>query len=80
MLTRTASNLFRSVGKLHADEGGNESLQTILILAIGAMVMIGLHHIWQTEIMGQVIGKLKTMLGLDFTKAAEAATSAAGNN
>ncbi len=67
MLTRTASNLFRTVGKLHADEGGNESLQTILILAIGAMVLIGLHHIWKNNIMGSVIETLAKMLGLDFT-------------
>lgn len=69
MLTRFTTCVARSVKRFHEDECGNESLQTIMIMAIGALVMVGLHTIWQSDMRPKVIEKLGLMFGLDFTTA-----------
>jgi hypothetical protein len=67
MFTRCATRVANTVRRFHEDEAGNESLQTIMIMAIGALVMVDLHHIWKNNMQGEVINKLTTMFSLDFT-------------
>lgn len=61
--------LFAGVRSFHRDEDGGESaVSTILILAIGALVMIGLHQIWDSIIKPMTEGHLGDMFSLDFTQ------------
>lgn len=61
MLTRCAASMTQTVRRFHNDEAGNESLQTIMIMAVGAMVMVGLVKIWDGNIKGEVVAKLVDM-------------------
>lgn len=54
------------VRRFHADESGNEALQTVAILAVGAMVLVGLHTIWENNIRDQVTTKLFDLFGVTF--------------
>ncbi len=67
MLTRTASNLFSKVARFHADEGGMEPVQAILLVAVGALVLVGLNKIWQDLIKPGVEKNLTEVLSKSYS-------------
>lgn len=46
--------MFNQIARLHRNESGNESMQTVMIMAVGALIMIGVHGLYSSEIGGQV--------------------------
>ena len=44
------SKFTTALSRFHGDETGNESLQTVAILAVGAIVLIGLIGVWNNKV------------------------------
>lgn len=57
------SNLKNALSKFHNDETGNESLQTVAILAVGAIVLIALMSVWKTGVREPTEQHLETLMG-----------------
>jgi hypothetical protein len=64
-----------AVARFHHDEAGNETVQTVMILAFAAMIMMGLYWIWKEAqvgpgeggLLGSIVHLLNEALNLDFT-------------
>ncbi len=59
--------MFNRIAGLHRNEAGNESMQTVMIMAVGALIMIGIHALFQSDIGEKVKGHVGSVLGGDFT-------------
>ena len=70
------SRAARAVRSFNDDERGNESLQTVAILFIGALVMIALNALW-TQMIGPGINQVVSDI-MDF-KFADAITGGAAS-
>ncbi len=46
--------MFARIARLHRDERGNESIQTVLIMAVGALVLLAIHSLYKSDIGKQV--------------------------
>ena len=44
------SRFIKSLVRFHGEEGGNEALQTVAVLATGAIVLIGLLGVWNNDV------------------------------
>lgn len=54
--------MFNRIAGLHRNEAGNESIQTVMIMAVGALIMLAIHTLFNTEIGGQVQKLVKDVL------------------
>lgn len=52
---------------LHNNEDGMEALQSVILLALGAMVLVGLHSIYDSNVKDATTDNIDTMMELDFT-------------
>ncbi len=59
--------MFNQIARLHRNEAGNESMQTVMIMAVGALIMIGVHALFQSDIGGKVKEHIGSVLGGEFT-------------
>lgn len=56
------SKLSPAVKKFHSDEAGNETIQTVMIVALSAIILIAVKRIWEstesgvTDLLGQLFG------------------------
>ncbi len=46
--------MFARIARLHRDERGNESMQTVLIMAVGALILLAIHSLFKSDIGKQV--------------------------
>ncbi|MDZ4851943.1 MAG: hypothetical protein SGI77_21855 [Pirellulaceae bacterium] len=60
--------MFSRIVSLHRNEAGNESMQTVMIMAVGALIMLGVHALFKSDIGGEVQKHIKGVLssGFDF--------------
>ncbi len=58
--------MFNRIASLHRNEAGNESMQTVMIMAVGALIMIGIHSLFQTDIASKVKGHIGSVLDGNF--------------
>jgi len=70
MVQRLVSRFGSAVKSFHEDDGGMEAIQAVVILAVSAMVLVGLHTIWQEKIKTGTEDELQSMFSLDFSQAA----------
>jgi hypothetical protein len=61
------NKMLRRIAKLHSDQAGNESMQTVMIMAVGALIMIGVHALFKSDIGGEVQKHVKSVLSNGFT-------------
>jgi len=59
--------MFNRIARLHRNEAGNESMQTVMIMAVGALIMIGVHALFQSDIGQQVKDHIAKVMEGDFT-------------
>jgi hypothetical protein len=57
------SKFVGSLVRFHADEEGNEALQTVAVLAVGATVLVGLLAIWTGTVKPRTQSWLDQVLG-----------------
>lgn len=56
------SKLSPAVKNFHSDEAGNETIQTVMIVALSAIILIAVKRIWEstesgvTDLLGQLFG------------------------
>ncbi len=55
------SRFVRSLVRFHGEESGNEALQTVAVLATGAIVLVGLLGVWNNNIKTGVIDGIKAL-------------------
>ena len=55
--------MFNRMASLHRNEAGNESMQTVLIMAVGALIMIGVHALFNSNMKDAISGKIDDLLG-----------------
>lgn len=60
-------SISQAVKNFHHDEQG-QTIEMVMLIALGAMVMVGLHSIWKGNIVGSVTEKISGMFSLDFKK------------
>ncbi len=58
--------MFNRIARLHRNEAGNESMQTVMIMAVGALVMLGVHALFNSNMKDQISGKIDELLGSSF--------------
>jgi len=58
--------MFNRIVSLHRNEAGNESMQTVMIMAVGALIMIGVHSLFTSSIGGKVKEHVENILGVEF--------------
>jgi len=46
--------MFNQIARLHRNEAGNEAMQTVMIMAVGALVMLAVHALFKDHIGDQV--------------------------
>ena len=63
MLNKVTTTLSRSVRRLHNDEQGMESLQSVVLLALGAIVLIALKSVYDNNIEQPTTDKLDELIG-----------------
>lgn len=75
MLLKKESKLRNCVRRFHEDEGGMQSLETVVLLAIAAALGIGLYWLWgQAEVGGEeggIVAAAGRMVGDLFEAAVE---------
>ncbi len=53
--------------RFHADETGNETVQTVMILAFGCLIMTGLYYLWKEAAVGDggggILGAIESIIG-----------------
>ncbi|MFK7822059.1 MAG: hypothetical protein AB8G99_25400 [Planctomycetaceae bacterium] len=57
--------LTASVKKFHNDESGMEALQTVVILAVASLVLVGIYEMWGTKdsgIRGTITDQLEKVM------------------
>jgi hypothetical protein len=67
----------KALRRFHEDEAGNETVQTVMILAFGCLIMVGLHYVWKeatiggdggsTGVLGAIVSLIGDVFGLNFT-------------
>jgi hypothetical protein len=57
------SRFVRSLVRFHGEESGNEALQTVAVLATGAIVLVGLLGVWNSNVKTGVSGLIDTLFG-----------------
>lgn len=63
MFNKVTETLSRSVRRLHNDEQGMESLQSVVLLALGAIVLIALKSVYDNNIEQPTTEKLDELIG-----------------
>jgi len=46
--------MFNRIVSLHRNEAGNESMQTVMIMAVGALIMLAINALFKNNISTQV--------------------------
>lgn len=54
--------MLRRIVSLHRNEVGNESMQTVMIMAVGALIMLAVHALFKTNISEKVTEHVKNVL------------------
>ena len=54
--------MFNRIAGLHRNEAGNESMQTVMIMAVGALIMLAIHQLFKTNIGKEVTNHVKAVL------------------
>lgn len=60
----TTHNLKQAVGAFHSDEAGNETIQTVMIVALSAIILIAIKKVWDTtetgvtKLLGDLFGQV----------------------
>ncbi|MBL8817750.1 MAG: hypothetical protein JNL58_17120 [Planctomyces sp.] len=57
------SRFVRSLVRFHGEESGNEALQTVAVLATGAIVLVGLLGVWNSDVKTGVGSLIKDLFG-----------------
>ena len=55
------SKIKNALTRFHGEQAGNEAIQTVAILAVGAMVLVALNGIWNSEIKDNVVDKISSV-------------------
>lgn len=64
--------MLNRIAGLHRDEAGNESMQTVMIMAVGALIMLAIHQLFKMNIGEKVTDYVKDVLaGGDITMGSE---------
>ncbi len=54
--------MLKQIARLHRDEAGNESMQTVMIMAVGALIMLAVSALFKSNIGTEVTNKVKELL------------------
>ena len=60
------SRIKNAVSGFHNNEAGNEAIQTVAILAVGAMVLVALNAIWNSSIRDSVVARVEAVFSATF--------------
>ena len=54
--------MFKQIARLHRDEAGNESMQTVMIMAVGALIMLAVSALFKSDIGPKVTQKVSQLI------------------
>lgn len=54
--------MLRRIAALHRDQAGNESMQTVMIMAVGALIMLAVSALFKSNIGPTVTTKVKELM------------------